>query len=394
MNRYISIYLDLVRFLAALTVFFVHANYDRFTNKLPIVWRLKDLGNDAVMVFFVLSGFVIAYVVDQKEKTFSDYSVSRFARLYSVAVPALILTFVLDHVGAHLAFDMYDGWWYQNDHSLWRMFANLFFVNELWFNSIRPFSNGPFWSLGYEFWYYAIFGVACFVKKPAKFFVIGGICIFIGPKILLLLPVWLLGVQVYYVIKKKLVGEPLGWALFVGSAVFYIGFRLGGYPDALYHYMVGGLGIVYMQDYLRWSQEFLSSYIIGTLAAMHFIGAAVVAPRFARLLGMCEKPMRYLAGYTFTLYLFHYPLLQFLGAVTNGAVQESLRNAIVIFGTLGAIWMLGGMTENRKPEWKRWILFLLDALSGKWFVPQKPIKSRKMDSGSKTAASLLTSRHK
>lgn len=372
MNKFVSIYLDIVRFLAAVTVFFVHANYDRFTSNLPVVWRLKDFGNDAVMVFFVLSGVVIAYVVDQKEKTLKDYAASRLARLYSVVVPALMLTFVIDHIGAYVAFDMYDGWWFQADRPLWRFASNLFFVNELWFTSIRPFSNGPFWSLGYEFWYYVIFAVGCYVKRPAKFFLIGAICLFIGPKIILLLPVWLLGVQVYFVIKKKLVAEPLGWLMFVGSAVLYIAFRMGGYPDALYQYMVGGLGIVYMQDYLRWSQEFLSSYIIGVLVATHFIGAAVVAPRFAGILGACEKPVRYLAAYTFTLYLFHYPLLQFFGAVTTTVASEWLRNAIVVFGSLGAIWVLGALTESRKPDWKRWILLMFGAFS------RKPVRKSKI----------------
>jgi len=365
MNKAVSIYLDLVRFLAALTVFFVHANYDRFTSNLPLVGWLKDFGNDAVMVFFVLSGFVIAYVVDQKEKTLKDYAASRLARLYSVVVPALILTFVLDHIGAHIAFNMYDGWWFQNDRPLWRFVSNLFFVNEFWFTSIRPFSNGPFWSLGYEFWYYVIFAIACFVKRPLKFFLIGAVCLLIGPKIMLLLPVWLLGAQVYYIIKKRMVPESFGWVMFAGSALLYIGFRLGDYPDALYQYMVRGIGIVYMQDYLRWSQEFLSSYIIGVLVAIHFIGAALVAPRFAKIIGVCEKPIRYLAAYTFTLYLFHYPLLQFLGAVTSTMTAEWLRNAIVIFGSLSVIWVLGAVTESRKPDWKRWALYLFDVFSGK-----------------------------
>lgn len=365
MNRFLSIYLDLIRFLAALTVFFVHANYDRFTSNLPLVWRLKDFGNDAVMVFFVLSGFVIAYVADQKEKTPREYIVSRFARLYSVVVPALLVTVGIDHLGAHLVPEAYDGWWFQNDQPIWRFAANLLFVNEWWFNSVRPFSNGPFWSLGYEFWYYAIFAAACFLKRPMKFIVIGSICLLIGPKIMLLLPVWLLGVQVYYVVRKQLVSESLGWLLFTGSAVLYILFRLDGYPDAIYQYMVGGLGIVFMQDYLRWSQEFPSSYIIGMLVAMHFAGAAAIAPRFSGILGACEKPIRYLAGYSFALYLFHYPLLQFIGAITGDFVNEALRNAIVIFGSLAAIWLMGGITEGRKEDWRRWMRQLFDFLFGK-----------------------------
>ncbi len=372
MNRYISIYLDLVRFLAALVVFFVHANYDRFTTDLPIVWRLKDLGNDAVMVFFVLSGFVIAYVVDQKEKTPKEYFVSRFARLYSVVIPALLITFLLDRIGSRIAFDVYDGWWYQNSKPLWRIFANMTFINELWFTSTRPFTNGPFWSLGYEFWYYVIFAAAWFLKRrPLKFAVVGALCMLIGPKILLLLPVWLLGVQVYHVVKRQMVSEPLGWVLFIGSGVLYVFYRLNGYPDTIYDYMINSLGVELMQQKLLWSQEFISSYIIGVLVAMHFTGAAVIAPRFAKVLSAGEKPIRYLAGYTFVLYLMHYPLLQFFTAISINVEQEALQNAIVIFGSLATVWVLGAVTEKRKGDWRRMMQYIFDG-----FTSGQPKKSK------------------
>ena len=47
-----------------------------------------DMGNDAVMVFFVLSGFVIAYTVDRGETRASDYALARLVRMYSLALPA------------------------------------------------------------------------------------------------------------------------------------------------------------------------------------------------------------------------------------------------------------------------------------------------------------------
>lgn len=131
MNKPTSIYLDLIRFLAALTVFIVHANYDRFTGGLPFFRHVAGLGNDAVMVFFVLSGFVIAYVTSEKENTLRDYFASRFARLYSVAVPALVLTVALDWVGSQVNSSLYAGWWFQADYPVWRFVCNLFFVNEL-----------------------------------------------------------------------------------------------------------------------------------------------------------------------------------------------------------------------------------------------------------------------
>lgn len=368
MNKPTSIYLDLIRFLAAVTVFFVHANYDRFTGGLPVLWRLKDLGNDAVMVFFVLSGFVIAYVSDQKEKTLKDYFVSRFARLYSVAIPALILTVILDHIGLRLDSQMYDGGWFQGDRPVWRLASNALFVNEMWFTSVRPFSNGPFWSLGYEFWYYVIFAAACYVKSRLKYILVPALCLLIGPKILILFPVWLLGVLVYYIIRNRSVPESIGWLMFAGSLVLYAIFRIGGYPDYLYGLTATHIDQDFMMYTLRWSQEFLSSYVIGVLVAIHFIGAATVAPRLASLLLAGEKPIRYLAGFTFATYLFHYPLLQFFAAVASHVDDQSLRNAIMVFGSLGVIAVLGTITERRKADIKRWILFWCDLFSRKAHV--------------------------
>ena len=365
MNKPTSIYLDFIRFLAAVTVFFVHANYDRFTGGLPVLWRLKDFGNDAVMVFFVLSGFVIAYVSDQKEKTLKDYFVSRFARLYSVAIPALILTLILDHIGLRLDFGMYDGGWFQSDRPAWRLASNALFINELWFTSVRPFSNGPFWSLGYEFWYYAIFAAACYIKSPLKYLLVLALCLFIGPKILILFPVWLLGVLVYYVIKHKPLPELAGWVMFAGSLMLYTFFRIDGYRDFLYGITASYINLDFMQYMLKWSQEFLSSYIIGVLVAIHFIGAATIAPRLAPLLLASEKPIRYLAGFTFATYLFHYPLLQFFAAVASYFDNQSVRNAIMIFGSMAVIWALGTITERRKADIKNWILFWYELFARK-----------------------------
>src|SRR5262249_15744522 len=89
-----SLYLDVARFLAAFAVFAVHVGGQRFSGGL--FWRLSEAGAPAVSVFFVLSGFVIAHVLEPRERTLVDYTASRFGRLYSVVVPALILTAVCD----------------------------------------------------------------------------------------------------------------------------------------------------------------------------------------------------------------------------------------------------------------------------------------------------------
>ena len=86
MTPLLSVWLDLARLAAALVVVLHH------------VWpvlvphhRLPWPGHHAVVVFFVLSGFVIAFVTDRRETTLRIYAQRRAARILSVAIPALML---------------------------------------------------------------------------------------------------------------------------------------------------------------------------------------------------------------------------------------------------------------------------------------------------------------
>ena len=363
MNKPTSIYLDLVRFLAAMTVFFVHAGIGRYSGGLPILWRFTVLESDAVMVFFVLSGLVIAYVADQKEKTLKDYSISRLARLYSVVAPALLATVILDLLGSHIDPSLYIGWYFRADNPLWRFFANFVFINELWFSSVKPFTNNPFWSLGYEFWYYVLFAAAHYLDRSARYLVIAAVSLFVGPKILILFPVWLLGVWVYFRISRKPVTELAGWALVLGSIGGYLIFRLTGTPQLLLDWTDACFGGAFENcRHLGFSQYFLSSYVIGALVAIHFVGISAIAQRLAGAIERFEVPIRYLASFTFSAYLFHFPLLQFFAAASSTVENVTLRSTITVFGTLAAIWALGMVSERRKSDYRRWLLAAWNAI--------------------------------
>ena len=362
MPRSTSIYLDLVRFLAATTVFIGHANFDEITGGLPYLSGLNmATANDAVIVFFVLSGLVIAYVADTKENTLREFFLSRLARLWSVVVPALFLTVILDYAGSRIAPSLYDPEWRNNP--VLRFAANLFFVNELWFSTIRPFSNAPFWSIGYEFWYYVVFAAAFFVKRPASFGWLGLVALVMGPRILVLLPVWLLGVWVYYRTITRPVNAAMGWLLVLGSAVGYLLYVvLRGHEYlfeftvrqfGMFEYIVRKLGIGYANNFFGWSNHFLSNYLVGILVAAHFLGIAAIAPTIGKVLLPLETPIRAAAAYTFSIYLFHFPLLLFFAAMTLTVENASLRRAIILFGTIGSICVLGNMTEKRRSALKR-----------------------------------------
>lgn len=358
MNKSTSIYLDLIRFTAAVTVFLVHANYDRFTGGMSVLWYFSHLGNDAVMVFFVLSGFVINYVSNTKEHNLTDYFTSRFARLYSVALPALFFTILSDTIGSRVSFIIYDGGWYETSNPALRIISSLLFINELWFYSIRPFSNGPFWSISYEFWYYVLFGISFYIKTRIKYVLIPLVCLFIGPKILILFPVWAMGAYAYKITSSKNIDERLGWTLFITSIVGYFAYRLGGGQRFLLEQTQLAIGES-LYNNLSWSRRFTSCYIIGFFVSLNFIGFASVSHRLKGILTCLEKPIRYAASYTFILYLMHYPLLQLFSALTFDSTSQRTQPAIVIAGPLITIWMLGGVTEKQKGNYKKAISLIM-----------------------------------
>jgi peptidoglycan/LPS O-acetylase OafA/YrhL len=94
-----SLYLDLMRVSAALAVVLYHA---AFRQNGGDWFHPGTIGPDAVTVFFVLSGLVISYVVDTKESSPQLYISSRLARLWSVLMPALALTYLINLFGVRI----------------------------------------------------------------------------------------------------------------------------------------------------------------------------------------------------------------------------------------------------------------------------------------------------
>jgi peptidoglycan/LPS O-acetylase OafA/YrhL len=348
-----SVHLDLLRIAAAMVVFAVHAYPVRLTGGIPGLWRVGGLGNDAVMVFFVLSGFLMAYVVRTRESELADYAASRLARLYSVVLPAIVLTVFADLLGSRLAPELYPPQWFATDEPVWRILANLFFINQLWFSSVRLFSNVPFWSLGYEFWYYVLFGLVVFLRGRRRLVAIVAWLAVVGPKILLLLPVWLLGVGVHELTRRWRLGPRTGLAMAVGSVLAYGAFRLLGAPAALETWTQQWLGAERFTA-LGFSRWFLASYAVGLLVALHLLGISACAALIERVLP--ARPIRYLASFTLALYLFHFPLLHLAAALLEWVGLGPWRIVVVIPATLLAVWLLGTLTEHRKSALRRWIL--------------------------------------
>lgn len=89
MNPTFSIYLEIARVIATLIVFLAHGSI--FYQHLYEQNEVLRLGRDGVIIFFVLSGFVITWCANERDKSLTDFAINRASRIYSVAIPGIIL---------------------------------------------------------------------------------------------------------------------------------------------------------------------------------------------------------------------------------------------------------------------------------------------------------------
>ncbi|MBN8507281.1 MAG: acyltransferase [Burkholderiales bacterium] len=354
MNRPLSIYLDLVRFVAACLVYLYHSNMRLLvTEPLPA----SQYGHPSVIVFFVLSGFVIAYVADTKERHWIDFASSRLARIYSVVVPAIVLTLILDFCGRRLYAELYD---YPFDHLALRMAASALMLNEVWFVSITYLSNVPYWSINYETWYYALFGLVYFLPRRSGLLAAAAILLMLGPKILLLLPVWAAGVALYRWRRLQQISPAFGAALAIISFVAIPLFHWIGIFSGITAWTAAVLGEHWFRE-LTFSRFAVGDYLLCLLVMMNFAGMRRIADHLAPVLLAIERPVRAMAAYTFTLYLMHQPLFLFWGAVIRGDPDGLAYWTTLTVATGLSVITIGTLTENRRQGLKVWIHHLLTA---------------------------------
>ena len=149
-----------------------------------------------MVVFFVLSGLVIAASVDRakasgRPQTLSSYALTRAARILPVALPALAISLVVMLIDAAIATTPIFGEDAQGVPASEWLFA-LTFLSESYQTAFAP--NPPYWSLCYEVWFYALFAVATFMEGWKRMAWLAALALVAGPNVLLLLPVWLIGV--------------------------------------------------------------------------------------------------------------------------------------------------------------------------------------------------------
>lgn len=353
-----SFFLDAVRFAAAAMV--VQFHNLSFLFNLSGASHLTErhiplLGFVGVTIFFILSGFVIAYTVSRKATapggyTLGTYLVERFSRIYAVLAPAVVVVTLIDILVEKRFFPTLE----TNTEPL-NIAATLFLVNGFvppgGSSGVAPIILGlePVWSLTFEVCFYVVFGLvvlrAGFRRHPvARLAALAATLFFLSrlPYTALMACTWLAGVLGAHLFTREADTARVARRGLIGAALI-----AGAAAAAL----AGGLSPAHRQ----WA------YIALLAAAFHALfvasGFLAVGPRLA-------GAAKFLASYSYSMYLLHYILLdvaynilfdvravQRLGPAATGAF------VLALFVGVNAICFLFSLaTERQTPRLRRFLL--------------------------------------
>lgn len=160
-----------------------------------ILRHLFSFGQEAVIVFFVLSGFVIGWSVNAGQKAFffKQYFNKRFTRIYSVWLLSSVFLALIILFGSN----NYE--W----PSVIQVLGNMFMLQD--FSVGKPavlvepiLGNSPLWSLHYEWWFYMFFPVVLFFGDLKKRTHIVGIVSVVSSALYVIYPNFLLRLLFYF----------------------------------------------------------------------------------------------------------------------------------------------------------------------------------------------------
>lgn len=92
-----------LRFVAAFYVFLFHIQIRWPLSSYPFVKKILDQGAIGMSLFFMLSGFVLAYRYADGRSSLKNYLINRFARIYPIYAVAALAT--LPWIGISLTGD-------------------------------------------------------------------------------------------------------------------------------------------------------------------------------------------------------------------------------------------------------------------------------------------------
>jgi peptidoglycan/LPS O-acetylase OafA/YrhL len=364
--------LDLARGVSALLVMLGHLrlvvwpDFDRLQHAslmLKAAYFLTGFGNQAVLIFFVLSGYLVGggVLAARGNPSPKHYAIARLSRLWVVLLPALLFTLAVDEwivraapdvlASARLSHFSHDGGVYVLNRDWSVLLGNLFFVQMVWVPVLG--SNGPLWSLACEAWYYVAFPMlvwgAC--GGGSRWKRLGWSLLFVAllclmpEKMRSLFPAWLMGAAVHLLpaswsfLKQR-------WGLVLAFGVFMAAMVLNRID-------------VIPQLFSRQNDLILAFFCAAWCAHIHR-GQTLAWP------SVTIKPVIWLSDMSFTLYLFHMPMVFLVAAWLHqgrGVSDPTQASWALLAATACAIFLVAllfwALFERHATRVRRWLMLHL-----------------------------------
>jgi len=337
---------------------------------LNALYFVTGFGHQAVMVFFVLSGFLISTAILKREaaKTWSwrDYAIDRSSRLYVVLIPGLLFGLLFDEAGSRLFASSgvyshplvsFGAVIPQNQIALRIFLGNLFFLQTILCPTFG--SNGPLWSLANEFWYYALFPLGFFAGlawarhsfRRAIPLTILALCAaaFVGRDILVGFVIWLAGCVLVLGYSKVRLETRIAFVIYVGISSLVLCFCLVAARTGKFAVLGSDLAV----------------------------GFAFTLFLFGMLQMDSKRPHIYYAGtshlfaeFSYSLYVIHFPFLLFLKAWIAPSQRWQPNAVHLLYGAvigavvLGFAWLVSLFTEKRTRVARNWMRDVIPRFDG------------------------------
>ena len=299
-------------------------SYNQASKILVSLLAFFGKGHVAVILFFVLSGFVIHYSIIKREKNkldILDYFKRRFLRIYPPLLFCMLLTLVLDLTGKYIyGYSIY----FQstpvpliNENIISNLnwitaIGNLLMVQGIYTHVWG--TNGPLWSLMYEWWFYMLYPCIFYLYKKNRY--------------LSYSVVWLL----FIIASNGLFDNKLASAVFNYLLCWSLGALLA---DVLLerislHWFIVPLVICLIELCIKGD----SPVIIDTLTGFVFTALLFALLKFKALFSLHRvfDWFNLLGDYSYTLYVIHLPILVMInGIVLNLTGNKMPQNFYIMF---------------------------------------------------------------
>lgn len=307
-----------LRGIAAIAVALAHVFQFFLARYHPEYYRSVGLiAQSSVMVFFVMSGFLIGVSIQNNKSrngyfAMSDYAISRFRRIYPPLVLSLIIILLMAVIAPYVFESGAQRFSTESDAFIkgrgifyWpsQIFSVLTFTNGL-LPQGTPF-NTPLWSLPFEAWYYVL-AALLFTKKPFYILMAFMIAYAISGaniKFLIFGAVWFAGLGLSLIdVKGK---AHTVTAVVLTAVTSWFAFNHGA------QFIVSG------GDYTMFNMWFGLAFASFTYLFILCMNARInIIPSSSK--------------YSYTLYIIHYPIIMFMIGIFESRVMGGFYSSLTI----------------------------------------------------------------